>query len=98
MECAKCKLQYVGKAETELNLRISNHRKDVLMLNAIPADRHFGQRDHNFNTDAKFTIIEKLQNTKLSKENIAELLKKRENFWIKKLETLRLKGLNHELN
>ena len=98
MECTKCKLQYVSKAETELNLRTSNSRKDVLKLNVIPADRHFAQRDHDFNTDAKFTIIENLQNTKLSKESITELLKKRENFWIKKLETLRPKGLNHELN
>ena len=42
----------------------------------IPADRHFAQREHDFNTDAKVTIIEKLQNTKLSKESITELLKK----------------------
>ena len=49
MECTKCKLQYVGKAETELNLRINNHCKDVLKLNATPADRQFAQRDHDFN-------------------------------------------------
>ena len=36
-----------------------------------------------FNTGAKLTIIEKLQNTKLSKESITELLKTREQFWIK---------------
>ena len=63
-ECTKCKLQYVGKAETELNLRINNHRKDFLKLNAIPADQDFAQRDHNFNTDAKFAITEKLQKHK----------------------------------
>ena len=90
MECTKCKIQYVGKAETELNLGINNHHKNVLNLNAIPADQHFAQRDHDFNTDAKFTIIEKLQNTRLNKESITELLKNRENFWIKKLETLDL--------
>ena len=39
MECTKCKLQYVVKVETELNLRINNHRKDVLKLNAIPEKR-----------------------------------------------------------
>ena len=49
-------------------------------------------------TDAKFNIIEQLQNTKLSKESITELLKKRENVSIKKLETLHPKGLNHELD
>ena len=67
-------IQYVGKVETELSLRINNHRKDVLKSNAIAADRHFAQRDHDFNSDAKFTIIKKLQSTKLSKENIRELL------------------------
>ena len=59
MECTKCKLQL-------LNLRINKHPKDVLKLNAIPADQHFAQRDHDFNTDTKFTIIEQLQKTKLS--------------------------------
>ena len=67
MECTKCKLQYVGKAETELNLKINNHRKDVLKLNAIPADQPFAQRDHDFNTDAKFVIIEQLQKKKQRK-------------------------------
>ena len=41
MECTKCKLQYVGKAERELNLRIKNDCKDVRKINAIPADQHF---------------------------------------------------------
>ena len=80
MECKKCKLKYVGTAETDLNLRINNHRNNVLKLNAVSADRHFAQRNLDSNTDTKFTIIEKFQNTKLSKENDTELLKKRENF------------------
>ena len=80
---------------SELSLRINNHRKNFLKVNGIPADRHLAQGDHDFNTDSKFTIIEKLKNTKLSKANMTELLKKCENFWIKKLETLRLKVLNH---
>ena len=98
MKCTKCKLQYVGKGKTELNLRINNDCKYILKLNEIPADRYFARRNHGFNTDIKFTIIEQLQNTKLSKESITELLKKRENVWIKKLETIRPKGLNRELN
>ena len=55
-------------------MRIINHRKDVLKLNAIPTDRHFAQRDHDFSSDAKSTIIKKLQNINLSKENIRQLL------------------------
>ena len=38
--------------------------------NGIPADLYFAQRDHDFNTDATFTIIEQLQNTELSKDSI----------------------------
>ena len=84
MECTKYKSQ--------------KYRKGALKLNAIQADRHFPQRDHDFNTDARFSIIEKLQNTKLSKESITGLLKKRENFWIKEIETFHPKALNHEVN
>ena len=29
LECTKCKIQYVGKAETEFNIRLNNHRNDV---------------------------------------------------------------------
>ena len=50
------------------------------------------------NTDPKLIIIEQLQNAKLGKESITDVLKKRDNFWIKKLETLHSKGPNHELN
>ena len=83
----------VRLAETELKLRIKDHRIDVLKLNTIPAFRHVAQRDHDFDTDAKFTTIEQLQNAKLSKESITEIHKKRENFRIKILETLRPKRL-----
>ena len=31
-------IQYFSKAETELNLRINNHRKNVLKLNVIPVN------------------------------------------------------------
>ena len=98
LECQKCKIQYVGKAETEFHLRLNNHRKDVHKADSIPASRHFAKADHNFNKDAKFTIIEEIRSKTLSKEAKKELLKQRENFWILKLETLTPKGLNHELN
>ena len=29
LECTKCKIQYVGKVETEFNIRLNNHQKDV---------------------------------------------------------------------
>ena len=60
MECSLCKIQYVGKAETPLNIRLNNHRKDANGNNpkAILASIHFKQVDHNFNKHVKFTLIE----------------------------------------
>ena len=41
LECTKCKIQYVGKAETEFNIRLNNHQKDVWKPDAIPASCNF---------------------------------------------------------
>ena len=30
LECTKCKVKYVGKAETEFDIRLNNHQKDVI--------------------------------------------------------------------
>ena len=62
MECASCKVQYVGKAETPFNIRLNNHRKDVNNPKSIPADLHFRKPEHSFNLHAKFTLIEQLSN------------------------------------
>ena len=61
LECKLCKIQYVGKAVTAFNIRLNNHRKDVKDPKAIPADKFFNQTGHNFNLNAKFIIIEQLQ-------------------------------------
>ena len=41
LECLKCQLQYVGKSETEFNIRLNNHRKDFTRKDSIPASNHF---------------------------------------------------------
>ena len=53
MECTKCRLQYIGKSETQLNLRINNHRKDSKKTNSILACQHCNNPTHNFTEDAK---------------------------------------------
>ena len=68
MECAICNLQYVGKNETPLNIRLNNHRKDVKDPKAILADKHFQKNGHRFNEHARFTIIDRLTKTNLDKE------------------------------
>ena len=99
LECNICNIQDVGKSETTFNIRLNNHRKDVKDPNPLPADKHFTLLGHDFNKNAKFTLIEKLTNTnKVATETLRERLKNRENSWIIKLRTLTPNGLNQELN
>ena len=98
LECTKCKIQYVGKAETEFNIRLNNHRKDVWKPDAIPASCHFSGKNHNFNRHAKFILIEQIRRVDIDTEKNKEKLKQRENFSILTLEILTAKGLNQELN
>ena len=99
MECALCKIQYVGKAETAFNIGLNNHRKDVSNPKSIPADFHFRKPGHSFNLHAKFTLIKQQSNIRtIDKETLKLGLKHCEDFWIQKLETLTPKGLNQELN
>ena len=58
----------------------------------------FSGEKRNFNTHAKFILIEQIRHVDINTEKIKERLKERENFWILTLETLTPKGLNQELN
>ena len=99
MDCSKCHKQYVGKAQTAFNLRLNNHCKDVRRTDTIRADRHFNCPDHEFNRDAKFTVIEELKNTDtFDKKKVKYILEKREDFWMIKLKTIHPDGLNDGLN
>ena len=60
--------------------------------------RQFQKKQHVFNKNAKFIIIEKLTDTTKSKDILCQRLIERENFWIQMLETLHPKGLNQDLS
>ena len=79
LEC-KCRIQYLGKAESDFDLRLNNHRKNVYKANAIPASRHFAMKVHIYNRDASFIIIEQICKRTLTKETKKNLLQQRENF------------------
>ena len=87
LDCKKCHMQYAGKTETGFSLRMNNHHKHVYKANIIPASCHFAIKDHIFNRDASFIIIEQIRKSAISRETKKDLLKKRENFSIIKLET-----------
>ena len=57
MECTLCKKEYVRKSETNFNIRLNSHRKDVKKPDAILAFRHV------FNKLAKLIVRHKLKNT-----------------------------------
>ena len=98
LECTKCGIQYVGKSEWAMNIRINKHRNDVLREDAINVCQHFKQPSHNFNRDAKITIIEELKKKDKSLKEMRKILEDREDFWIIKLKTLHPQGFNMELN
>ena len=81
-----------------VNLRINTHRNDVWRKDGPACDKLFQMSGHNFNTHAKFTIIEEVYDNSLSKVKIHDLLEHREDFWILKLQTLSPQVLNISLN
>ena len=76
LERYTCNIQYVGKSETPLNIRLKNHRKDIKNPNAIPAWKHFNRYDIDFNNHGKIIIIEQLKNIRTASiETLKERLK-----------------------
>ena len=97
LECTKCEPQYVGKAETEFNIRLNKYRKDVWKPDTILASLHFSGKNHDFNTHVKFILIEQIRHVDIDTEKIKESLEQTENFWILTQEALTPKGPNQEL-
>ena len=98
LECIKCNIQYVGKSEWPMNIRLNKHRNDVFREDAIIVCQHFKQISHSFNEHAKITIIEQLKHQNKILTQLRSILEEREDFWIKKLKTLHPYGFNQELN
>ena len=98
LQCRICQLQCVVKSETSFSIRLNNHRKDTKNKNPILACKHFQNSNHNFQRDAKFTLIEQITKSFTKTEQLRLLLNKRKNFWILKLKTLYPDGLNQELS
>ena len=80
MECILCDEQYLGRADTAFNIRSNNHRKDTKDLNVILACRHLQEQGHNFNSHAKFIIIDTLVNISSSKDILRERIIPLEDF------------------
>ena len=88
----------VQTAVTAFSIRLNNLRNDIYITNTPVADQHFRLTGHNLNRHVKLTLIEQFNNTELDKELLTFRLKKRENFWIRKLKSLEPHGLNAEVS
>ena len=98
--CMKCnRKQYVGKVEIQgTNKRINKHRNDAKKRDSIPIDKHFLEPGHKFDDDFKLIVIEEIEDRNMTKDQIRYTLLKREDFWIRKLNTLEPHGFNERLN
>lgn len=101
IECKKCNLQYVGKSETSVNIRLNNHRNHIkTAVNSCELTDHFlqNQRSHSFDRDIAITLIEQIRKRDtMTKDRKKELLCAREIFWQQRLQTIQPGGLNKRM-
>ena len=77
---------------------MNTDRNDVCRTDGPPCDKYFQMPGNNFNAHTKFTIIDEVYKKSLSNLKIRSLLEHGEDFWILKLQSLSLQGLNISLN
>ena len=63
-----CHIQYIRKTETEINIRLINHHKDVIRQIVPQVDQHFKLSNRNFIQHARFTLIEQQDSINIEKE------------------------------
>ena len=91
IECNTCRLQYIGKSETGFNLRLNNHRNHIKKeVNSCELTEHFlhNVRSHNFDNDVTITVIEQIRKYYLTIDRKKELLRNREMFWQRMLNSI----------
>ena len=66
VECNVCKLKYVGKSETCLNIRLNNHSSHIrIKVNSCELTEHFlcNPTTHNLGTDITIILNEQIRKT-----------------------------------
>ena len=92
-------VQYIGKSEIAFNLRLNNHRNHIKKgISSCDLPEHFlhNKRTHNFDNNVIITIIEQIRKDNISNEQ-KDLLRHREIFWQKKLNSMQSNGLNKRI-
>ena len=88
LKCKKSHIQYLGKAETNFNLKLNYRSKDLYKADANPALCHLLRKTISYR-DASFVITAQICKSTLSGETKKKLTQM-ENFWIMKAESLKL--------
>ena len=99
LTCRLCQKQYVGKSETQFNLRLNLYRNRIYSArhnSLTPVEKHFREQGHDFNRDAIFVIIERIVHN--IPDKIPTIIKNHEDRWVLRLKTLIPDGFNVRLN
>ncbi|XP_073503190.1 uncharacterized protein [Phyllobates terribilis] len=83
--CRRCSMQYVGQTSMTVRRRFIDHLSTINCKKDLSVSRHFNLPDHS-RQDISLMVIDKV-------ENSCSLLK-REEYWIRELNTLQPNGLN----
>ena len=84
IKCQKCDPQYIGKNESNFNIRLNNHRNHIRAeVNSCELTEHFLQnkRRHSFERNVRVIVIEQIRKRTMPIEQKKELLRTREKFW-----------------
>ncbi|CAJ0947766.1 unnamed protein product [Ranitomeya imitator] len=90
-----CGLLYIGETTQPVRDRISKHKSTIRSNNLLlPVPHHYSSQGHTI-SQLKYQVIDSIPPQRRGGDRVA-LLKKREAFWIHKLNTLTPKGLNRD--
>ena len=87
VQCLNCLGQYTGKSETTFKVRHSNHKQEI-KKNKGGLGEHFFNSQCNFENHYSVTLIDSVA------AGDKRALKRKEDFWMYQLRTLRVNGGN----
>ena len=88
--CTKCKKQYVGCTQQQLNIRMNHHRTNIINRCHIHICQHFNLPGHTLNDHLK---VQPIDSADKSDHKVQELYRL-ERYWISTLRTITPHGLN----
>ena len=98
ISCTRCGIQYVGQTRQALHKRLNGHRHTLLKdsLDTYLC-KHFNKSDHSFD-DLSIQIIDCVDVQGISMDEANALLNRKEDFYIKVLNTVYPLGLNDRMH